>query len=125
MELPYHILDIDNPNPLDKWNTQFVANGRKRHEGIWRRTQEPATAKNSGYQSPEDARWKLVHFYDEYDLVALDGLQAIAISKPYIWENTALPTDELRDFRDKTLDAMHDGGWNITETKDGDVSASR
>ncbi|MEO5949094.1 MAG: hypothetical protein ABIP74_01700, partial [Candidatus Saccharimonas sp.] len=54
-----------------------------------------------------------------------DGLQAIAISKPYLWENTALPADELRDFRNKTLDAMHDGGWNITKTKDGSVSASR
>lgn len=125
MHLPYIIFDIDSPNPLEKWNTQFVANGRKRHEGIWRRTQEPATAKNSGYSSAQDARWKLVHFYDEYDIVDHNGKKAIAISKPYLWWNTALPRDELRAFRDKTIDAMRRGGWVVEEGSGGSIHAIR
>lgn len=125
MKLPYIILDVTNPNPVDKWKSQFVANNRKRHEGIWRRTQEPATAKHSGYVSKRDARWKLVHFFDEYDLIDNDGTRALAITKPYLWWNTALPASEMVSYHGKTIRALQQGGWKISKSHDDIITALR
>lgn len=125
MELPFSILAIDVPHAARKWQQQFVANGRKRHEGIWRRTQEPSTAENSGYKLETDARWKLVHFYDEYDLLDDDNGTRLVISKPYLWWNTALPSDELEQFYAKTISAMQRGGWDVQNGQDRSIIATR
>lgn len=125
MDLPYVLFDVTSRDAANKWQRQFVTNGRQRHEGIWRRTQEPTTAQNSGYRSPDDARWKLVHFYDEYDLIDDHGKPALAIIKPYLWWNTALPSHEMTIYRDRTLQAMTNGGWHVIEKSDQSILATR
>lgn len=122
MKLPLTILSGLPTNSDTKWQHQFVQNGRKKHEGIWRRTQEPATSKYSQYQTDADGRWKLVHFFDEYDLVKNGDSFDLVLQKPYLWWNTALPKQELQQYFEKTLAAMSRGGWVVTQTESG-VSA--
>lgn len=119
MKLPFTIIPGLNETAYAKWRRQFVVTGRKRHEGVWRRTQEPCTQRYSGYISDADARWKLVHFFDEYDLIEADGGYTLALQKPYLWMNTALPEQEIQDYYDKTIQAMRTGGWNITKRPNG------
>src|SRR3712207_3678223 len=40
---------------------------RKWTESVWRRHQDKSNAALSGWTSPQDARRRLIHFYDEYD----------------------------------------------------------
>src|SRR6218665_1724423 len=101
MNLPFTILDGLPSSTNIKWQKQFVETGRVRHEGVWRRTQEPMTQTYSGYKTPADARWKLVHFFDEYDLAPAGDGYALVLQKPYIWINTALPKDELHAYYQK------------------------
>lgn len=124
MKLPHPILNDLGSEIETKWQRQFVANGRAKHEGIWRRTQEPETKASSGYHDETDARWKLVHFFDEYDLVKVDGKLSLCLTKPYLWWNTCLPSNEMSDYYHKTLSAMDHGGWNINPQPDGSLTAS-
>lgn len=116
MNLPLTILKDLPASAADKWYQQFVETGRVRHEGVWRRTQEVATSAFSGYHSPEDARWKLVHFFDEYDLEPDGHGWQLVLKKPYIWVNTALPGREMDAYFQKTLVALEAGGWDVTQS---------
>jgi hypothetical protein len=119
MMLPTTITSDLPDSVQQKWQRQFVDTGRKRHEGIWRRTQEPDTKKYSGYTSKKDARWKLVHFYDEYDLGKTKAGYELVLQKPYLWLNTSLPQLEMQEYYQKVVDALHQGGWSITEDQQG------
>ncbi|MEO5950549.1 MAG: hypothetical protein ABIQ04_03815 [Candidatus Saccharimonadales bacterium] len=122
MNLPFDIItDLPESSEM-KWQRQFIGTDRKKHEGIWRRTQELATSKDSHYESDSDGRWKLVHFFDEYDLVKVNGSYTLVLQKPYLWWNTALPEIELQRYYQKTIDAMAEGGWKTRETDTGLVA---
>lgn len=123
MNLPFTIISGLPHNSNSKWQRQFVETGRKKHEGVWRRTQEPATKKNSHYATNADGRWKLVHFFDEYDLIQDGDSYTLVLQKPYLWWNTALPRQELQQYYDKTVEAMRVGGWSVSEN-DGGLTAS-
>lgn len=120
MNLPFTIID-GLPHTSDvRWQQQFVQTDRVRHEGVWRRTQEPATQKNSGYSVAGDARWKLVHFLDEYNLLRDEGDDyRLVLEKPYIWLNTALPSNEMEAYYQKMLVAIRGGDWSISEQDNG------
>lgn len=124
MNLSFPIIRNLPETAKSKWQRQFVETGRKRHEGVWRRTQEPATRLHSGYRSNGDARWKLVHFFDEYDLVPDNGGYCLVLQKPYIWVNTALPEEELQSYYEKVRLSLKEGGWDIIENN-GDLSAQK
>jgi hypothetical protein len=73
MKLPL-ILMPDLPEWYwEKWQTQFVRSGRQTLEGLWRRTQDPCNARLSGYQSKMDKRKKIIHFIDNYNVVAAEA----------------------------------------------------
>ena len=119
MKLPLTIISQLSDNSNTKWQRQFIQTNRKKHEGIWRRTQELATRKDSHYESEADGRWKLIHFFDEYDLIKENKGYKLVLQKLYLWWNTALPEQELQQYYDKTLEAMEQGGWTIAKTTDG------
>lgn len=114
MKLPIHIADMIGVDSIQKWDRQFVANGRQKHEGIWRRTQCLETAHNSNYKSPSDARWKMVHFIDQYKCIEDGAGYSLVIEKPYLWWNTALPKDEMSDYLARVESSMKKGGWMIS-----------
>lgn len=124
MKLPLILVDNLDNDARDKWQKQFVATGRDRHEGLWKRTQEPKTAPNSGYKTPADARWRLVQFYDKYDLVEGENGYSLQLENPYLHINTALPTDEAEAYLVKILKSLTKGKWDVSK-KGNLVSAKR
>ncbi len=68
MELPYVTLPLDET--LSRRWDRFYARpvGRPRHveEGLWRRTQDPRNAEQSGWAGPGNARRRIVHYRHEF-----------------------------------------------------------
>lgn len=97
----------------EKWNVQFVTPGRSRSEGLWRRTQQKETKEKSGWKSEEDARRRMVHFIDEYDVVANDSNSFDFVLKGvYLWVCVTLPGKELEEYRSKVIQALEENNWN-------------
>ncbi len=119
MRLPVVVCDQLPEDAVEKWKRQFVALGRRRHEGIWRRTQQEQTKRQSGYVDEKDARWKIVHFIDSYNIQNHDNSLRLVIEKPYLWLNTALPADEMDKYYQSIVEALNIGRWAITVTADG------
>ncbi|OCC10134.1 hypothetical protein A3Q37_03952 [Streptomyces sp. PTY087I2] len=63
MDIPYIVIDQLTPDQQQVWKTYFGDADRPRYieEGIWRRTQEKATAEQSGWTAADDARRRIIH----------------------------------------------------------------
>lgn len=110
--LPFVLQPSLDPSYKTKWQQQFVVPGRASSEGIWRRTQEPATQAQSGWQSAADARRRMIHFMDTYDIVEAEGGQvSFVIADVYLWLCTTLPNDELQRYWDRLRTALKNARW--------------
>ncbi|MEU7229971.1 hypothetical protein [Streptomyces chrestomyceticus] len=114
MELPFIVVDQLTPQQERDWHAHFGTSGADRprdiEEGIWRRTQEPATAAQSGWQ-PGDARRRMVHYRYRYGLAATTGAPALALRQMYLYHHAAAPAEEIGAHWDAVRAALHDGGW--------------
>jgi hypothetical protein len=81
---------------------------RRWTESVWRRHQHPSNAPLSGWQSPEDRRRRLIHFYDEY---GLEG-ESFVLRHTYVWVNLTLPEDEIERYRAAVHERLAAGGWS-------------
>lgn len=85
------------------WHRRFT-------ESIWRRHQHPSNARLSGWDSPEDKRRRLIHFYDEY---GIEG-DAFVMRNSYLWINLTLPRQDIANYRALLLRNLRSGGWEPT-----------
>nr|WP_241193339.1 hypothetical protein [Streptomyces sp. ADI96-15] len=71
VDIPYIVIDQLTPDQQQVWKTYFGDADRPRYieEGIWRRTQEKATADQSGWTAADDARRRIIHYRYRYGLV--------------------------------------------------------
>ena len=113
------VKDLDKEYYTRKWQTQFVNPGRRRAEGIWRRTQEEATREKSGWTGPHDARRRMIHFLDEYDMVEnKSGNVDFAIVSAYLWMAVTLPSGECDVYEQRIYDALSANEWKkVTNTE--------
>ncbi len=100
----------------EKWVKQFVGPNRQCSEGIWRRTQEERTKDLSGWTNESDARRRILHFYDEYDVISVDGRYDFVIKNIYLWLALSMPKTELDIYRQRIIDCASKNMWKI----DGD-----
>jgi len=96
-----YLLHIDSDRT--GWHRRFT-------ESIWRRHQHPSNAQQSGWNSPEDKRRRLIHFYDEY---GLDG-DSFVLCNSYLWINLTLPDQSIADYKTLLLQNLRTGGWEQT-----------
>ncbi|MEV7086854.1 hypothetical protein AB0O07_13290 [Streptomyces sp. NPDC093085] len=71
MLMPYAVLEHLSQRDVEQWKTFFVGGHdrlRSVEEGIWRRTQEPDNAEQSGWSDESDRRRRVVHYRYGYDL---------------------------------------------------------
>ena len=87
------------------WHRRFT-------ESIWRRHQHSSNAQQSGWNSPEDQRRRLIHFYDEY---GLDG-NSFVLRNSYLWINLTLPNQSIADYRALLVQNLRAGGWERTRS---------
>lgn len=84
---------------------------RKWTESIWRRHQHPSNARLSGWRSADDCRRRLIHFYDEYDVVG----RSFVLTNTYVWINWTLPAPDIDEYREALARGFADGGWSKVE----------
>lgn len=89
-----------------RWQQQFVAPGRGFIEGVWRRTQNEENARLSGWKSSSDARRKIVHYIDRFDL---EGNKFV-LTEPYLWVHYTFPKKEIAEFMETIKAALR--SWN-------------
>ncbi|MFH8591223.1 hypothetical protein [Streptomyces rimosus] len=114
MELPFIVVDQLTPQQERDWHAFFGTRGADRprdiEEGIWRRTQEQATAAQSGWQ-PGDARRRIVHYRYRYGLATTTGAPALALRQLYLYHHAAAPADEIGAHWETVRTALREGGW--------------
>ncbi|MBB5121284.1 hypothetical protein AF335_18250 [Streptomyces eurocidicus] len=116
MEIPYIVIDQLTPSQQQVWNTYFGDADRPRYieEGIWRRTQEEATAGQSGWSGGDDARRRLIHYRYRYDLVPTTAAPAIGLTDLYLYHSVTAPAGEITAHEDALRAALAVGGWKRT-----------
>ncbi len=99
----------------DKWKKQFVDPGRTSNESLWRRTQQRETAGLSNWKDENDARRRMVHFVDQYDLIKskTSGLDLV-IKNAYLWVSVTLPEDEIEQYVDRVKSSLSKGWTEIS-----------
>ncbi|MFH8981179.1 SIR2 family protein [Streptomyces varsoviensis] len=114
MELPFIVVDQLTPQQERDWHTFFGTEGADRprdiEEGIWRRTQEQATAAQSHWR-PGDARRRMVHYRYRYGLATTTGAPALALRQFYLYHHAAAPAEEIGAHWETVRTALRTGGW--------------
>jgi len=98
-----------------RWREHFDVFDSQRdrtvEEGLWRRTQEKANAQQSGWQSPLDARRRILHYRYKFNVVQATGPR-LAVEDVYLYYSTALPKSELAEVVDLIQESIRLGGWD-------------
>jgi hypothetical protein len=116
VDIPYTVVDQLSPEQLHVWNTYFGDADRPRYveEGIWRRTQEEATAAQSGWSGDGDARRRIIHYRYRYGLVPTTAAPAIGLTDLYLYHCATAPADEIAAHADAVRTDLAAGGWKQT-----------
>jgi len=112
MRIPYVILPELQPRHRRRFDEHMDSDRTGWHrrwtESIWRRHQDARNARLSGWQSPDDMRRRLVHFYDEY---GVEGGQFV-LRETHVWMSVSLPEDEVERYEARILAGVAAGGWS-------------
>lgn len=113
MDIPYIVIDQLDPDQQQVWKTYFGDADRPRYieEGIWRRTQEEATARQSGWSGSDDARRRVIHYRYRYGLVPTTAAPAIGLTDLYLYHSASAPVGEITAHHDTLRAALAVGGW--------------
>jgi hypothetical protein len=80
-------------------------------EGLWRRTQDPRNAEQSGWSCAADKRRRMFHYRYRYDVVTQKGQPVLALVALYLMYCVTYPRAEGDHVRDNVADALARGGW--------------
>lgn len=111
MRFPFVVIPFLTPRQQERYARHINSNEsgwhRKWTESIWRRHQHPSNAALSGWRSHYDARQRLIHFFDEYDV---EG-SAFVLRHAYLSVNLTLPESDVEQYRELILRNLQKGGW--------------
>ncbi|WP_053648341.1 MULTISPECIES: hypothetical protein [unclassified Streptomyces] len=113
MDIPYIVVDQLDPDQQQIWKTYFGDADRPRYveEGIWRRTQEKATAGQSGWSDSGDAWRRIIHYRYRYGLVPTTAAPAIGLTDLYLYHSASAPAGEITAHHDALRSSLAVGGW--------------
>jgi hypothetical protein len=114
--LPYVVRDLNEDLTL-RWARDYrdrQDRARDVEEGLWRRTQDPRNAEQSGWRGPGDARRRMLHYRYRYDLDASTGWPQLVLADLYLYSSVAYPLPELAVHRAHVAQALVAGGWERT-----------
>ncbi|HEV7701845.1 MAG TPA: hypothetical protein VGO63_00135 [Candidatus Paceibacterota bacterium] len=124
MRFPFKIASQEKNKGLEIWNKQFVSTGRYLHEGIWRRTQAKDNKSQSRWKSKKDARWRVVHFIDNYGITCKDKIAELVLKGVYLKINHSLPKLEAERIFNRIVSTLKKENIAYKNTENG-LSASR
>ncbi|MFE5688038.1 hypothetical protein [Streptomyces sp. NPDC056512] len=115
MFLPYPVIEQLDDAQVAAWNTHFAGVGHERpraiEEGIWRRTQDPANAQQSGWSEDEQGRRRVVHYRYRYDLDYTFPVPRLVLADLYLYTSVLAPKAEIDEYRDNVRSWLSEGGW--------------
>ena len=101
-----------HPSYFEKWQKQFVIPKRTFLEGLWRRTQMQVNANDSEWKNETDCRRRMIHYYDQYDLVPNEvGTYDFVVTNPWIWISLSFPKAEIDEYLKQIESGAIAGGW--------------
>ncbi|QCX82239.1 hypothetical protein C9F11_43295 (plasmid) [Streptomyces sp. YIM 121038] len=118
MLLPYPVIDQLTPQQVRLWHDHFAGTRHERartvEEGIWRRTQDPANATQSGWSTDDNGRRRIVHYRHRYALDHTQPVPRLVLGQLYLYHSLTGPAEEMDTWR-KDIDAwLHTGGWTAS-----------
>ncbi|MFJ3826023.1 SIR2 family protein [Streptomyces nodosus] len=124
MLLPYSVIDSLTPDQVRTWEAHFSpeAGGQRRpavEEGIWRRTQDPANAEQSGWTEDESGRRRVVHYRLHYGLDRTQPMDRLVLEEMYLYVSWLAPAAEIDDHRRDLNQWLTDGRWKPIGNEDG------
>jgi len=84
---------------------------RTQEEGIWRRTQRPENASESGWIAPSDARRRVVHYLHDFDIRRHPSHVDLIMHRVYLFYSLSLPKGELAFDLQRVESSLVRGGW--------------
>ena len=133
MLLPHLVIDAMTPDQVRAWATCFApeAGGARRpavEEGIWRRTQDPANAEQSGWSEDSSGRRRIVHYRLHYDLDRTQAVECLVLEELYLYVSWLAPAAEIAEHRRELEKWFAEGGWsgaaNAGPRRRGDLYAA-
>ena len=113
MQLPHLICPLDE-GLLERWAKHYARPARRDprlEEGLWRRTQDPRNAEQSGWGCAADKRRRMFHYRYRYDVVTQNGQPMLALVALYLMYCVTYPRAEVDQVRGNVADALARGGW--------------
>jgi hypothetical protein len=109
MRIPYPVLAVDDCGQ-QQWATYFAAGagGRRRdvEESIWRRTQHPLNAAQSGWDGTGGRR-RILHYRNRYTVAG----PHLLLAEWYLYYCLTCPAAEARSYAGQITDWAAAGGW--------------
>jgi hypothetical protein len=116
LKFPFVVIDELTDAQLDRYHRHINSDAsgwhRKWTESIWRRHQHGSNARLSGWKAEGDSKRRLLHFYDEYDVVG----RAFVLKNSYLWVNWTLPAENIDEYRVALASGLARGGWSHAGT---------
>lgn len=111
MKFPFVVIPELTPTQLDRFHKHIDSDEsgwhRKWTESIWRRHQHPSNAAKSGWRSAADGKRRILHFYDEYDVVG----SSFVLKNAYLSVNLTLPASDIEEYAATIDDLLRRGDW--------------
>jgi hypothetical protein len=119
MLLPHPVIDSLPPDQVRIWDQHFAPEaGGQRHpaveEGIWRRTQEPTNAEQSGWTEDDNGRRRVVHYRLHYGLDRTQPMERLVLEELYLYVSWLAPVAEIADHRSDLDHWLTQGRWKPT-----------
>lgn len=122
MLLPYSVIDSLIPEQSRMWAEHFSpeVGGRRpsTEEGIWRRTQDPRNAEQSGWSEDENGRRRVVHYRLHYDLDQTQPMDRLVLAELYLYVSWLAPADEIAAHRRDLEKWLAEGRWKPGDDAD-------
>ncbi|WP_199743028.1 SIR2 family protein [Nocardia stercoris] len=109
MRMPFVVAQLD-PELVRRWNVNYASGQDRRwdvEEGLWRRTQHPDNATESGWTGPDDARRRILHYRYRFDVY--NGV--LRLADFYLLMSVAAPAEELVRRTTAVMAALESGSW--------------
>ncbi|MFH9354999.1 hypothetical protein [Kitasatospora sp. NPDC017646] len=118
MILPHVVIDSLTAEQARTWREHFApeAGGRNPgiEEGIWRRTQDPRNAEQSGWSEDDNGRRRIVHYRLHYGIDRSRPTDRLVMDELYLYVSWLAPADEIAAHRDDLEKWLSEGRWKAT-----------
>ncbi|MFE7670810.1 hypothetical protein ACFU5N_01175 [Streptomyces albidoflavus] len=116
MLLPHPVIDSLSAAQVRMWEENFSpeAGGQRRpavEEGIWRRTQDPANAEQSGWSADSSGRRRVVHHRLHYGIDRTQPVERLVLEELYLYVSWLAPAAEASGHRCELDQWLAAGRW--------------